>query len=537
MKSFILQNKFFLLLILIFIISECIVNPIGNFPLIDDWCYAQIVLYFDKEGSINLGNFPAMTLYTHVLWGYFFTHLFGFSFMVLRISSFISAIAGFWFLNKLVLQISGNKIVAFMSCLIIMFHPLAFSLTNTFMTDVNFNTLVIICCYLLYNYFRTAHIAYYVFFSLCSVAITLTRQYGIVFPVCFVFASFFMREKRILNLILAIVTFIITYTLLKVYEHHLAAVIPSGSTYKFSENIHITSRVFWETFYETFLLRYKDIVIDMLVYTMPLAIIFLASLIKQSHIKLTVFIFVVSAIFVYFLFNNFCLSCSSISATMTVLPESFCESFKGARHYKTESYGVFFFWVKWVSAFVTLFVFILAMVWLFLKSKSKHLLSADCVFFIAFIFGYSFMTLITESNFDRYYIPLITVSLLLFAYLTKFNSLKIWPAIIPLMLWSYVSIFGTKDYMELNRQKWEAYWYLRQELKIPKEKINGGFEVNCWNEGEGMGWRDFLNMDNFDYLIQFNPEPNFKALKEFEFQHYFPYKKDKIYIFVREHEK
>lgn len=537
MKSFILQNKFFLLLILIFIISECIVNPIGNFPLNDDWSYGQSVMYFQRTGVINPGNFPSMTLYSHILWGSLFTNLFGFSFTILRISTFVSACFGLAFLRKLVIQISGNKILGFASCLVLMFNPILFSLSNTFMTDVNFNTLAIICCYLLFNYLYTNHIGYYIFFLVCSVLITFVRQYGIIFPITFLLICPFLKEKRGLKLILATVSVAVTYGLLSIYELHLEKILPNGSAYKFSGQTHFFSRNFWKALEKTFAERYKNIIIHALVYPMPLAIIFLKSLLKQLNIKLTIFILLINMFVIWLLFDKYVSLGDSIFSNMTLGPESFYESFKGARHNKFQDFRFISFWGNLLSAFITLLVLLLGITRVLLLGKSKQILNPQPLFFISLFATYTLMTLITESNFDRYYIPLTTISLILFAYLTKFNSLKTWPAIIPLMLWAYVSIFGTKDYMVLNRQKWEAYWYLRRELKIPKEKINGGFEVNCWNEGEGMGWRDFLNIDNFDYLIQFNPEPNFKALKEFEFQHYFPYKKDKIYIFVREHEK
>jgi hypothetical protein len=96
----------------------------------------------------------------------------------------------------------------------------------------------------------------------------------------------------------------------------------------------------------------------------------------------------------------------------------------------------------------------------------------------------------------------------------------------------YVSVFGTKDYFSLNRQRWEAYRYLKGK-GIPNSKINGGFEIDCWNEGELSWWSNFTELKGRDYLIQFTPAPNFIPVKEFGFQRYFPYKKDKLYIFVR----
>jgi hypothetical protein len=62
-------------------------------------------------------------------------------------------------------------------------------------------------------------------------------------------------------------------------------------------------------------------------------------------------------------------------------------------------------------------------------------------------------------------------------------------------------------------------------------------EIVVYYGGTNKAQGDDNTLVCFNDMYIFNPEPNFKALKEFEFQHYFPYKKDKIYIFVREHEK
>ena len=144
------------------------------------------------------------------------------------------------------------------------------------------------------------------------------------------------------------------------------------------------------------------------------------------------------------------------------------------------------------------------------------------------------MILITESYFDRYHIPIITIVLLLFSYLHKKYQVKFKLSIIYLICFFYVSVFGTKDYFSLNRNRWEAVNFIKNKANVTSDKINGGFEVNCWNDGKGNWWYDYWGLTNFDFLIQFKKEDGFILLKEYEFQRYFPYKKDKINIFVRE---
>jgi hypothetical protein len=97
----------------------------------------------------------------------------------------------------------------------------------------------------------------------------------------------------------------------------------------------------------------------------------------------------------------------------------------------------------------------------------------------------------------------------------------------------YVSILGSKDYFVVNDHKWEAYWYLRKEKDIPKEEINGGFEIGCWFEGEKSAWYDFMELDRYNYLIQYKSEEGFGKIKEYTYRRYLPYKMDTLRIFER----
>ena len=193
MKSFLLRYRYSLLLILIFVICEIIVSPYGNFPLNDDWSYAKSVLIFNKDGKIDIGDWPAMTLMTHILWGALFTKILGFSFSVLRLSTLISSIIGILVLNKLVVRISKSDLIGFVASLTLLFNPFYFSLTNTYMTDVNFNTLVVVCCYFAYDFFQTKNFLSFILVFIFSLLLVLLRQFGIILPVCFLFSCLFFK--------------------------------------------------------------------------------------------------------------------------------------------------------------------------------------------------------------------------------------------------------------------------------------------------------------------------------------------------------
>lgn len=94
------------ILLIIFLIVEVIINPIGEFCLNDDWVYAASVKTLLSKGVFEIGSWPAMTLYAHVLWGFVFVKLFGFSFTVLRFSILVLSFVTLCITERLFFQMT-----------------------------------------------------------------------------------------------------------------------------------------------------------------------------------------------------------------------------------------------------------------------------------------------------------------------------------------------------------------------------------------------------------------------------------------------
>jgi 4-amino-4-deoxy-L-arabinose transferase-like glycosyltransferase len=530
--SHIRSNAHFYRLFLVFVFAELLVNPLGEFPLIDDWSFAQTVKIFSDNWKLDFGNYPAMTLFSQIVWGTAFTKVFGFSCVTLRISTLISLWISLYLLYQLLLQFGLKKSLSVFVVCILLFNPMVFLLGNTFMTDVNFNSLLILGIYALYNYLNTNKFGYYLLFVVASVALILLRQYGLILPVAYLAGSILIRKDRIKNLVLASIGVGAAIVVLKLYESHLKHLLPEGSEYKFSGEVNVLNKGFWEKLLHTFNLRIGEILLQALVISSPVFLMFLFSLLrafKWTWITLSV---TLSAGITWFLFYVQDETSNCIFSNTIIGPETFYESFNGARHNVGTAFDGIYFYIKILLVFFSVFALLLGTLKL-LRTRSfgkSNLFS----FFLIFLLGfYAFMILITESYFDRYHIPMLTILLLLLPYLLHSSTEPNYKfSLVFVCFFGFVSIAGTKDYFEWNRKRWEAYWYLRNEKQVEAKKINGGLEVNCWREGHGTGWGDFLNLKDFDYLVQFNPEPGFSLYKSYEFKRYFPYKNDKINIFV-----
>jgi hypothetical protein len=102
------------------------------------------------------------------------------------------------------------------------------------------------------------------------------------------------------------------------------------------------------------------------------------------------------------------------------------------------------------------------------------------------------------------------------------------------MVFFYVSVFGTKDYMTMNDAKWQAVKELKENHHVSNDRLNAGFEIMCWNDGVYTWWADYLSLEHADYLIQYNPSKGYKKINTVYFQRYFPYTRDSISVFERE---
>lgn len=541
MSSAIREYKHLLLLILAFIVSELLVNPIGNFPLNDDWSYGKPAKFLYETGKIDIGSFPAMTLWTHLVWGLLFTKIFGFSFTVLRFSTLVAALIGMLFLNRLVINITQNKTTALVACLVLFFNPIYFNLSHTYMTDVGFNTLLVICCYFAHDFFVRQRPLSFLLVFVFSTLLVLVRQFGIVVPLCFtVCCLVFQKDKKWQYLALAVLLNIGVFAALRFYENYLKGVLDEDATYKFSGGVGLTQRVFWDNTLMYFKARYVTVLLHVLLYAFPVAVIFSRSLFKELKTPLLLLLYALCLAATYYVFREERFPIGNIFNNTHLGAETFFETLHP--EYKSPQEHTWSGTANDIAAVIkygfiscTLLCCVLLLIRLVRLRSFPFFTQPMLLFLTGLFFCYAGLLFIPESYMDRYHIPLITITIICLTYANRYYRIDYRLALLPLAFFFYMSTAGTRDYLQLNRTRWEAYDFLKEKMKVSHREINGGFEVCCWYEGEKCVWYDFLDFRSYDYLIQYRQEEGFTVLREYEFQRYFPYKKDKIYIFANQH--
>ncbi len=181
---------------LIWIALAVLVDPIGNFPVQDDWAYALAVRALIDEGVYRIPDFVSTNLGPLVHWGALFCWPFGFSFTALRISTLVMGLVGIGGVYFLFREVWGDRRLALVAAAAVLVNPIYFSLANTFMTDVPFVALISVAMALIVRGLRREdRIALVAGLALCLVAV-LVRQFALVILGAFACAWVARRGAR-----------------------------------------------------------------------------------------------------------------------------------------------------------------------------------------------------------------------------------------------------------------------------------------------------------------------------------------------------
>lgn len=170
------------ILCLLWILAAVAVNPVGDFPLNDDWAYAESVGALVNTGAIRFSDWSASNLISQVFWGAAFASVLGVSATVLRFSTLVAALLGAVALYRLFRLGKVSPVVALLGALVGVFNPLFFSLSFSFMTDVPYAAMQLLAMWLLASGYLLRRPLLSALGWLAAVAALLCRQLGLFLP-------------------------------------------------------------------------------------------------------------------------------------------------------------------------------------------------------------------------------------------------------------------------------------------------------------------------------------------------------------------
>ena len=117
--------------------------PRVDVPVGDDWAYARTVERFIHGDGFHILDATVATLVLQALWGAAVTSVVGFSYVTLRLSTVLLAALGAVALYGLCRTLGASRGWSAVAAAAWLFHPLAYSLSNSFMSDAGFAGLLL----------------------------------------------------------------------------------------------------------------------------------------------------------------------------------------------------------------------------------------------------------------------------------------------------------------------------------------------------------------------------------------------------------
>lgn len=531
------------LLVLFWLLMVLIVNPIGNFPLNDDWQYARPVWFMVNKGFYLTTDEYSPVLAAQVLWGTLFCLPGGFSFTALRISTLFLSFIGVMVFYYVLLKVSKNPKLSFLGSLLLAANPLFILSSQSFMTEVPFLTFSIFSIYFFFCYMETNKRKDIITATLFAIIATLIRQYGIVIPIAFAVASIIKNRSKILlwgkYFMPAIITLVALKAVLLWLEHIGSPLIP----YVRSNLMDFLSKPGDITFHSlewgsTILIYTGFFLLPILVWVTNNTI---SQMTKRQKMSVTFAVFVLSPLIILWChqlpLGNTLHDFGVGVRTLKGIPDSNPDFTPGL------------FTVLKILAFSGMVLLLINYLKIIIdisnayKNRSFTPALFKQTFAVLFILGYAILIFIPDFFFDRYLIPFFPVTTILI--LAGINeSFRLKPSIyitccaIVLAMGLFSSAL-THDYLAWNRSRWQAADYLTKELKISPHKIDGGYEYNGWvldfsfpNNPKNPN-RSWWCVDDDEYVISFNNIDGYTIIKQIPYQNYFPYQTKNICILHR----
>lgn len=468
LKKILKTNTFPVIIIAIVFILAIFIIPHGEFAVNDDWFYYSAV----KEALV--GNWqPNILVDPSLIWqtflGYLVSLFFGFSFTALKYLTLALSFLALIFFYYIILEFS-NKRIALFSTLLFFACPWFMSLSFSFMTDIPALSFSIISLYfLLKGWHEKKPYKTWLGFLFLGAAIFIRQSYVIVLLAYLLSAIFdiYQQEDKRKYIKRFIIHFVIPLLLLfKIY-------------------ISIKANGLWP---ETFLGRHqvdgillnfslwpKSIFLAfsyLAILCSPLLIIYLSKKKKYFYGTFTITLFLILWFFGFSfpgnssgnIINIYSFGANGKNLLLDGTPPLMFSQVAWLLIGLCSAYFVYYFLALWRSG---------------LKEKVRNEETSRKLFLFFITSGFIFL-FINFIGFDRYLLPALAISLIMFSGSLKELRPKFINWIILFVVLVF-SIIGVRDYYLVADSKWKIANNLLDN-QVSVKNIDGGAEWSLFNE-------------------------------------------------------
>jgi len=462
----------------------------------DDWSYARTSLDMARTGHIVYNGWATAMLGWQIFWGALVIKLFGFSFLVLRLSTLPFAMGSAYLLHQICIRLGLNARNAILATLTVVLSPLFLPLAASFMTDVPAFFWLLVglyaCLRAMQSCSSRACILWLAFASITDVTAGSARQIVWLGALVMVPCAAWIERRRPGVLAAATVLWsasILAAVVCLYWFHHQPYSIPEKIIAgEFSVPVlrHAAQQV-------------RDMILSVLLLSLPVFSAFLIALPRASRRVLFPLLGVVTVLLAVRVFTH------GVQAFGPWTPNIVTEYGVGGSG-SWESLGrkpVVL--PPWLRGTLTCMVLLAACGWLAkliprvgsrraLSTKSEANLSWVTVWILLgpFTLAY-FAMLMPRAVFslalDRYLIPLLAVFVIVMLRYFQNGVRRETPAycFALLAVFSAYSIAATHDYFSTGRARLAAASMVRA-TGIPRTAIQGGWEYDGWTQLSAAGY-------------------------------------------------
>ena len=524
---------------IIWLICIILVNPIGDFPLNDDWSYGRNAQALALENKIYFDEWGAMTLIAHTMWGAFFCKIFGFSFTLLRFSTLVLGWLGLLVTYRFFQEGGMKKNLAFWATILLAFNPFYFANSFSYMTEVPFMFFLMSAAYFSLKAINDKGQKNILLAALFSIIATMIRQPGVLVPIAF-FITYITKNKFSLKTVIQGITpSFLTLGSLILFTNWRNA--NYGLSKNFGKTSQLLDNITNGNLADAIASKSVGFFILWGLFLLPILIVLVANFWRKIPTIGKIISVVIALLLSYPFYHS--LADSYLGNTFLnfgigplVLP--FEGEFPISQIHKNDwkNFTLIGFisgiiLLKWILIRTTQILFLI-------KNKTAAAVNWNTFFALATAFGYFAFLMLNNFYFDRYsLVALPFLILMLFPQNEDFSISRPLKIVGHLALAAIIlfSIGATHDYLSWNRARWEAANYAHQTLQLEPTQINGGFEYKKWfgiNFNRPPGFQGLEDWDDprEHYIISHSEQCLFTTIKIFPYTRYFPPKRDSIFL-------
>ncbi len=552
-----------------------LVNPIGDFPLNDDWAYGQTVKSLLDTGNFILSDWTATNLLSQALWGTLFCIPFGFSFTVLRFSTLTLGMIGVLATYGLLRSTYANSGMATVGAILIAVNPIYLGLSHTFMPDIPFFSLSIVACYFFILGWKHSSNRLLMVGLVVTYINLLGRQASFIFLLTFGLAHIIGNEKTLKTFLEGSSAIFIGFLVQFLYQISLSKILGKPALY--GNQIHLLLENLLTQSPLRLIQLFTSNILIMLVYVglflLPFLIVFIRVFCTKSGKpqRNLLFLFLLSVIYVSLL-GLFRLTGQEMPLIGNILTSTGIGPISISGYFLESSIGYWtlkFFRMSLTGlallGLVLLCLTIFSVLNFSVKSDAErsHTSISIKIFLVAstILYPLSFSGLSTKFWFDRYLlvlVPLMMATLLFWVGPEDTNGDRLKgqkhvmaSALSSLLILFYgvFSVASVHDYLMANKIHWQALDELMEVSQVLPSDIDGGFEFNGWYFGQKLeicnpdykpsspsslvSWGDFSCLwgdDSKPYTTSFSAREGYQIAKQYDVNSWLPFNMKSLFL-------